>query len=437
MYFFISSGLNKNLFQTSSMAITTFNSTAIGISSRICFCDLVHASKYEVCGFTTAGTSSTASEPHSFAFRNDVRIPSRLFAATVASLDDKGYFQWSMFITESIRIPAATAALFISSASRWSDVVGACTTSNPASLASLNLSATLRLPGSMSNTSPFLIGNRAADCLAPSATASEPIPAAHSATKLVLTKSRLDVRITACLSVRSVSSTSTVLSSSRGSMQQGPYHPHPLKPCHPERSEESAFSSCFLLTINYSLPTHLLQINSRLPLLLRRHLRLPRHFLPRVRRCPRHHAAHRGLHSLRRLVVEFPARDALHKQPLFLRVRLLQVRREFPRRRKSLRVLHRNQRRLPSFVSPDPQRPCVWRLRRSLRPEKPFRHVPPALGELRRAERHVHSIGIIEHHIVISEDISILRPAQPPACRRALHWMRFQNPVADIDHVDV
>src|SRR5579859_61966 len=207
MYFFISSGLNKNLFQTSSIAITTFNSAAIGISSRICFCDLVHASKYDVCGFTTAGTSSTASESHSFAFRSDVRIPSMLFATTAASPDDNGYFQWSMFITESIRIPAASAAFFNCSASCSSGVVGACTTSNPASLASLNLSATLMLPGSMSNTSPFLIGNAAPAACRLSATLSAhaeapgapavspanvlpPMPVAIAAATLALTNSR-------------------------------------------------------------------------------------------------------------------------------------------------------------------------------------------------------------------------------------------------------
>lgn len=37
-------GLTRNLFQTSSIAITTFNSSANGSSLRICHCDLVQAS---------------------------------------------------------------------------------------------------------------------------------------------------------------------------------------------------------------------------------------------------------------------------------------------------------------------------------------------------------------------------------------------------------
>src|SRR5208282_1268584 len=93
IYFAISKGLSKNLFHTSSIAITTFNSAAIGINSRICFCDRVQASRYEVAAFTTAGTRSTASDPQTFAFLNDVLIPSMLFATTAASPDDSGYFQ--------------------------------------------------------------------------------------------------------------------------------------------------------------------------------------------------------------------------------------------------------------------------------------------------------------------------------------------------------
>ena len=54
-----------------------------------------------------------------------------------------------MFITESIRMFALSAAFLISSASLSSGVVGACTTSKPASRPNLNRSAWLRLLGSM------------------------------------------------------------------------------------------------------------------------------------------------------------------------------------------------------------------------------------------------------------------------------------------------
>src|SRR5580692_24331 len=93
MYFAISKGLSKNLFHTSSIAIATFNSAAIGINFRISFCDLVQASRYEVSAFTTAGTSKTASDPHNFALCKEVFIPSTHFATTAASPDESGYFQ--------------------------------------------------------------------------------------------------------------------------------------------------------------------------------------------------------------------------------------------------------------------------------------------------------------------------------------------------------
>src|SRR6266436_512362 len=167
MYFTISSGLRRNLFHTSSIAITTFNSSARGISLRICFWERVQASWYEVCGFTTAGTSSTTSEPQSLALCSDVRIPARLFSTTAGSLDDSGYFQWSMFITESIRMFAPSAAFLISSALCSSGVVGACITSKPTSRAIFMRSAILSLAGSISSSTPFLIGRVAGGASVP------------------------------------------------------------------------------------------------------------------------------------------------------------------------------------------------------------------------------------------------------------------------------
>src|SRR6266436_8311827 len=102
MYFDISKELSRNLFHTSSMAITISNPSARGRSLRICVWERLHASRYEVCALTTAGTSKTASDPQSLALCRDVRIPVILFSTTVASLDESGYFQWSMFITESM-----------------------------------------------------------------------------------------------------------------------------------------------------------------------------------------------------------------------------------------------------------------------------------------------------------------------------------------------
>src|SRR5207244_2594765 len=79
------------------------------------------------------GTSSTASAPQSLALWREVRMPARLLSTTAGSLEESGYFQWSMFITESIRMEAASVAFLISSAICSSGVVGAWTTSKPTS----------------------------------------------------------------------------------------------------------------------------------------------------------------------------------------------------------------------------------------------------------------------------------------------------------------
>src|SRR5438094_9173091 len=62
-----------------------------------------------------------------------------------------------MFITEAIRMFAASAASLISSAFRSSGSVGTCATSKPTSRASLKRSAVLSFAGNISNQTPFLI----------------------------------------------------------------------------------------------------------------------------------------------------------------------------------------------------------------------------------------------------------------------------------------
>src|SRR5271170_1735070 len=101
---------------------------------------------------------------------------------------------------------------------------------------------------------------------------------------------------------------------------------------------------CVMFSLSVlSLPlTQLIQIQLRIPLLPRLHLLLPSHFLPRIRRRPRHHARNRRLHALLRLVMKLPRSNTLHKQFLFLRIRKLQVRSKFPGRRKPLRILLRH-----------------------------------------------------------------------------------------------
>src|SRR5260370_20075750 len=157
MYLAIPSGLSRNLFLTACMAITIFSSSASGRSLRISFCERVQASRYEVCAFTTAGTSSTMSAPQSLALWREVRFPAWLFSTTAGSPEDNGYFQWSIFMTESMRTLAASAALFISSAFCPSGSVGDCTTSKPTSRAILKRSATESVAGNMLKTKPFLM----------------------------------------------------------------------------------------------------------------------------------------------------------------------------------------------------------------------------------------------------------------------------------------
>src|SRR6516225_7920258 len=67
-----------------------------------------------------------------------------------------------MFITESMRILLSSAALLMASAVGSSGVVGACTTSKPASRTILKRSAGLRFFATMSSTNPFFIADREA-----------------------------------------------------------------------------------------------------------------------------------------------------------------------------------------------------------------------------------------------------------------------------------
>src|SRR5215469_12835285 len=62
-----------------------------------------------------------------------------------------------MFITESMRMPAVSAAFLTSSALRSSGSVGAWTTSKPTSLANLKRSAGVSFAGSISYHTPFLM----------------------------------------------------------------------------------------------------------------------------------------------------------------------------------------------------------------------------------------------------------------------------------------
>ena len=69
---------------------------------------------------------------------------------------------------------------------------------------------------------------------------------------------------------------------------------------------------------------------------------------------------------------------------------------------------------------------------------KAFGHVPPAFGKLRRAEGDVHTIGILKDCVVIAVDVAIIcRAAEPAAGGGSLQRMRLENPVANVDDVNV
>src|SRR5215472_4242309 len=94
-----------------------------------------------------------------------------------------------MFITESMRMPAVSAAFLTSSALRSSGSVGAWTTSKPTSLANLKRSGGVSFAGSISYHTPFLMESVGGDIealeVAPTATefvsALPPRLAAHAA----------------------------------------------------------------------------------------------------------------------------------------------------------------------------------------------------------------------------------------------------------------
>src|SRR5215467_7477493 len=138
--------------------------------------------------------------------------------------------------------------------------------------------------------------------------------------------------------------------------------------------------------------------------------------------------------------MEIPASDALDEGLLLFAVGKFQVGREVSGDRKSLllRAGLLRQKSLPRFIAPNAKWSCVRRLRCSFCAEEAFGHIPPAFGELRRAEGDVHVVGIMEDHVVISVDVAIVRgAAQPTAGSGSAQRMVLENPVADVNHMDV
>src|SRR6266481_1196863 len=395
-------GPSRNRFHTSSMAITTFSSSARGSSLRISRCERLHASRYEVCGFTTAGTSRTTSEPQSLAFCREVRMPAKLFSTTVGSLDDSGYFQWSMFMTESMRISAASAAFLSSSALCSSGSVGACSTSNPISRASLSRSAQERLAGNISRRMPFLIGGGAGEG-APATRDLPSVPARVAAQAAPAVDFRNRLRDSSCITPLQLLS--------------------------------------FLFRITSPQPV---QINPRFQDLAGLHYFIPCNLVIFVGGSARQNARNRRLRSFVSLIMKSSARYAIHKRFLFLAVSEFQIGSEVSRDREGLRIrfiFRRFRRRhgsLPRLIAPDSERSRVRRLRNAFCAEETLGDIPPAFGELRGAERHVDIVGIVEQHVVISVRVAVRSgtPESASGCG-CFQRMPFENPVTDVDHVNV
>jgi hypothetical protein len=61
-----------------------------------------------------------------------------------------------------------------------------------------------------------------------------------------------------------------------------------------------------------------------------------------------------------------------------------------------------------------------------------------ALGELRGAERNVDGIRIVEKHMIVSVGVAVGgRPAHPAAGAGSFQRMGFEDPVANVDDVNV
>ena len=259
-----------------------------------------------------------------------------------------------MFITESMRTFAPSAAFLISSAACWSGVVGACITSNPTSRAIFMRSAKLSLAGSISRRTPFLIGKGAEDGVASAlrdageSAKSSPMPdmlspVEQAAVTVVFRNSRreeLHIHTSEVFEFRH----STLILSGRPAAGIG--------------SSEKQRSKI-------ATSPQLIQVNLRIPHLGGLQVFVPGNLVSLVRSGARHHAGQGGFGALGGLIVEITAGNAFDKRFLFLGVRELEVGSETSGDREFLglrRIFGGRASGLPGFVAPDAQRTRVRRL---------------------------------------------------------------------------
>src|SRR5262249_46839927 len=140
------------------------------------------------------------------------------------------------------------------------------------------------------------------------------------------------------------------------------------------------------------------------------------------------------------LVVEFAADNALDESFLLFGVCLIEIGFEFSGYGKSLRVgriFCFGRARLPRLIAPDAERPDIRRLRSAFRTKKTLGHIPPAFGELCRTEGDVDSTGILKDDVVVSVNVAIGWTSRAASCRIRFCRMRLQDPVADVNDVDI
>src|SRR6266436_119287 len=195
------------------------------------------------------------------------------------------------------------------------------------------------------------------------------------------------------------------------------------------------------LCIKQFTSRQLVQVNSRVQHLGRLHYVVPRNLVILVGSSARQNARNRRLRSFVSLIVKSSARYAIYKRFLFLAVSEFQIGSEVSGDREDLRlrfVFRRRHGSLPRLIAPDSERSGVRRLRNAFCAEETLGDIPPAFGELRGAERHVDIVGIVEEHVVISVRVTVRRRTpQSASGGGCFQRMPFENPVTDVDYVNV
>src|SRR5260370_24202092 len=184
----------------------------------------------------------------------------------------------------------------------------------------------------------------------------------------------------------------------------------------------------------------LVQVNLGIPHLGGLHQFIPGDFAPLVSGGARHHAGKGRFGALGGLTMEMAGGDALDEGLLFFRIGELEVGGEVSGDREFFRlgrILRGRSGGLPGLIAPDAQRAFVGRLGGSFGAEEAFGDVPPTLGKLRGAEGNVDAIGIVKDGVVISVDVAVGRAPLAPASRGSLQGMSLENPVANVDDVNV